>query len=167
MGRKIPNWCSNFVQITHTDPAKIAALAEAAADGRFCNAVRPCPAILHDHTAPEMDEDRAKEFIEKYGAADWYTWQVNNWGTKWDVDPQGIEVSEDGSHLSFAFDSAWSPPIAIYEALQEDGYTVDAMYYEPGMGFCGRWTDGYDDTYDLGGLTADQVEESIDPDVDA
>ena len=68
--------------------------------------------------------------------------------------------------MSFGFDSAWSPPIGIYEALVADGFTVDAMYYEPGMGFCGRWVDGSDDYTELSGLSSAQAAEIIDPDVD-
>ena len=56
--------------------------------------------------------------------------------------------------------------MGIYEALLADGFTVDAMYYEPGMGFCGRWVDGHDDYYELGGMTAARVAECIDPDLD-
>jgi hypothetical protein len=149
----MPNWCSNFVQITHSDPAKIAALAAAAKEGKFCEFVIPMPEELRDTTAPSADGN------------DWYTFCTSRWGTKWDVDPYGPVEVQDGTHLSFGFDSAWAPPIGIYEALLEDGFTVDAMYYEPGMGFCGRWIDGNDGYYELSGMSADRVEQEIDPDI--
>ena len=37
------------------------------------------------------------------------------------------------------FESAWSPPIYAYEKLQALGFQVTAYYWEPGMGFCGRF----------------------------
>jgi hypothetical protein len=43
-----------------------------------------------------------------------------------------------------SFDSAWAPPIGLYKKLDELGYKVHASYFEPGMCFCGVWTDGYD-----------------------
>ena len=42
----MPNWCNNSVTITHTDPAKITALADAFAEARFCEAVIPTPECL-------------------------------------------------------------------------------------------------------------------------
>jgi len=170
----MPNWCSNFVQITHTDPAKITALAAAAKEGKFCDYVIPVPQDLRDTVAGYPGADKEEEHnaqmarnIEKYGAKDWYDFCVNRWGTKWDVDLYGpVEVEADGTHLSFGFDSAWSPPIGIYEALAEQGYTVDGMYYEPGMAFCGRWINGIDDCMEISGMTSDQVAELIDPDID-
>jgi hypothetical protein len=32
--------------------------------------------------------------------------------------------------------------------MERNGYTVEAMYWESGMGFCGRFADGYDDYYE-------------------
>ena len=161
----MPNWCANFVQITHPDSDRIQALAEAAREGRFCEHIIPTPAELREHSAPEYDEARAEEFRTKYGYTDWYSFCVARWGTKWDVDPyDNVEVQPH--YMSFGFDSAWSPPIGIYEALLADGFTVDAMYYEPGMGFCGRWVDGSDDYTELSGLSSAQAAEVIDPDVD-
>lgn len=50
---------------------------------------------------------------EKYGAATWYDWNCQNWGTKWEPS----YVSVDGSMISF--DTAWSCPDAILETLSE------------------------------------------------
>jgi len=168
----MPNWCSNFVQITHTDPSKISALAAAVKEGKFCDYVVPVPQELRDTVAGYPGADKEEEHnaqmarnIEKYGAKDWYDFCVNRWGTKWDVDLYSPVELENGL-LAFGFDSAWSPPEGIYRALHEDGFSVDAMYYEPGMGFCGRWVNGDDNYYELGGMTSDEVAAEIDPDID-
>lgn len=170
----MPNWCNNFVQINHTDPAKISLLAEAIKAGKFCDHVIPVHEDLQITAgrlgdAVEQAELEAKEQanLAKYGAKNWYDFCVNHWGTKWDVDPYGpVEVEADGTHVSFGFDSAWAPPTGVYAELVEQGFSVDAMYYEPGMGFCGRWVNGDDIYWELGGMTSDEVAEMIDQDVD-
>ena len=39
----MPNWCNNSAVITHSDPAELERLAEAARRGDFCDAVIPVP----------------------------------------------------------------------------------------------------------------------------
>lgn len=161
----MPNWCSNFVQIRHADNAKLQALADAARAGNFLQSVIPCPDELRAEGAvfgkpKETDE----EFMRKYGAVNWYEFCVSRWGTKWDVGCDRVELSE--GLLVLSFDSAWSPPEGVYQELYEQGFDVDAMYYEPGMGFYGRWSEGFGDSTEFGGMTADQLEEIIDPDIE-
>jgi len=64
------------------------------------------------------------------------------------------------------FDSAWAPPTNAYEKLMAMGFQIRAMYYEPGMGFCGVWDNGQDDEYSLGGLNSDEVAELLPPELD-
>ena len=54
------------------------------------------------------------------------------------------------NEATMSFDTAWSPPIGLYERLQVLGFYVRASYFEPGMGFAGRWIDGDDQYYDGG-----------------
>lgn len=171
----MPNWCNNYVDISHEDPSKIQALADALNRGEFCSHVIPTPKSLTDTVAgsvpegPERDahEAQMKSNLELYGAKDWYDYQVNRWGTKWDVggDSQA-DISPDGLTMSASFDSAWSPPTGVYEALNEQGYTVRAYYYESGMAFCGVWEDGYDSYWEIGDMSADEVEATIPQDLD-
>lgn len=171
----MPNWCNNSVSITHQDPAKLEALAAAVREGKFCNHVIPTPEDLNitagslGRDTPEQAELERKsaENVEKYGYANWYDFQVARWGTKWDVDAyEGEETKVENGILSFGFDSAWAPPIGVYEALHEQGFTVKAFYWESGMCFAGKWEDGFDDYYELGGMSSAQVAEEIDPELD-
>lgn len=52
-----------------------------------------------------------KENLEKYGHTDWYGWRLDKWGTKWNAS----ETFNDDTYVEF--DTAWSVPIGIYEAL--------------------------------------------------
>jgi hypothetical protein len=81
----------------------------------------------------------------------WYNWCVNNWGTKWDIgsdngEVHGLNPTIVDNEATMSFDSAWSPPIGLYKELVLRGFRVIASYFEPGMGYCGVWTDG-DDLY--------------------
>jgi hypothetical protein len=134
----MPNWCDNTLTITHPDKSKLdaidAVLSNKAGDQGLFNCILPNP-------SGEWD----------------YEWSVNNWGTKWDASIHDWERQDDNT-IWVSFDSAWSPPLALYEFMEENGYTVEAMYWEPGMGFCGRFADGYDDFYEYDITDRDSLE---------
>jgi hypothetical protein len=94
-----------------------------------------------------------------------WTWEhsVNTWGTKWEIAGE-IDDVEDGVVLTF--DSAWAPPIGLYEKLYSLGYEVTARYYEPGMAFAGQYEDGSDDCYDYSGMNADEIEKYLPEELD-
>ena len=170
----MPNWCSNHITVRGTNQADIQRLAKALGEGKFCDAVIPCPEDLQI-TAGFMGKDtpeqlelerREAENIKKYGYKNWYDFQVANWGTKWDVDCSDVEVDDDGLGFSGGFESAWSPPIQIAEALVEQGYEVTLYYYEPGMGFCGKYEDGVDDYYEYSGENSKTVRSAIGDELD-
>jgi len=88
--------------------------------------------------------EQYKSNIDRYGFRDWYDWRIANWGTKWDVEANDIQVVDDNpGYLSLAFFTAWSPPEGIYDALLEliDENKLDVQatwfYDEPGMQFAG------------------------------
>jgi hypothetical protein len=162
----MPNWCGNYATIKHKDPKRLTELKQAMSDGEWFNTVLPTPKELEDVESPSRDSaERQQELIAKYGANDWYNWRVQNWGTKWDTDVEDPDISDDGLTLDTGyFETAWAPATAIYAAMEEQGYTVTAYYYEPGMGFCGRWEDSHDDYYEIGS-TADATEAQVPEDI--
>ena len=141
----MPNWCNNYATLTGPKE-KIDELIvemrksdERDASYEIFNLLRPRPA--------DQEEN-------------WYDWNVNNWGTKWDISLAGYEIVNETT-VTLSFDSAWSPPTALYEFLEEQGWTVTAFYDEPGMAYCGRFVDGSDEYYEYSNMTADEVEEEI------
>lgn len=172
----MPNWCNNRVVISHEDTAKLEALVGAIKEGRFCDHVIPVPEDLkivagrvgaEDNPEQIELERKTEENIRKYGAGNWYDFCVSRWGTKWDVDPYDpADVVIKNNTIEFGFDSAWSPPIGIYEALVDDGFEVEATYYEPGMAYVGRWYMGDDDCYEFGGETSKTVRDLIGDELD-
>ncbi len=175
----MPNWCNNTVEVYHPDPSKLKALVEAFNEGKFCNHIIPVPKELTETVAGHCGEGYAQDLnqfkmelnLKYFGAKDWYDFCVARWGTKWDVggdnaysDP--VELKEGQNDVTLGFDSAWSPPVGVYEAMVEQGFSVRAYYYEPGMAFAGVWWDGDDNYFEYGGLTSEQIKEELPSDLD-
>jgi len=134
----MPNWCLNKLTVSHTDKAAMDRFVMAYNKGTLCNEFLPMPEDIGDG---------------------WYDWCVHTWGTKWDVGAdEGTEKEEryglkatvvpwsdkNTIEASCSFDSAWAPPVGLYNKLVELGYDVHASYFEPGMSFCGIWHNGMD-----------------------
>ena len=171
----MPNWCSNHITVRGTDPAAIKRLADAFDNGEFCGTVVPMPEELNitsgslgDPVAQAELEAKSAANLEKHGFANWYDFNVAKWGTKWEIGGNGTEAErdEDGLGFSAPFDSAWSPPIGVCEALVEQGFEVVLYYYEPGMGYCGKWEDGFDEYYEYSGENSKTVRAAIGSDLD-
>jgi hypothetical protein len=171
----MPNWCSNHITVRGTDPVAIKRLADAFDNGEFCGAVVPMPEELNitsgrlgDGAEQRELEAKSAANLEKHGYANWYDFNVAKWGTKWEIGGNGNEAErdEDGLGFSAPFDSAWSPPIAVCEALVEQGFEVVLYYYEPGMGYCGKFEDGSDDYYEYSGENSNTVRAAIGSDLD-
>lgn len=153
----MPNWCNNWTHFRHNDRAQAERMIEALDNRRLFQEFHPCPSELRDTTSPNRDETNAQLMLEKYGSADWYTWCVENWGTKWDTEAVEIpdiqeDEDEDGNVeyvVSISFDTAWSPPLAFYQFMAEHGWNITGYYIEWGMNFCGIWDDGIDDSYNI------------------
>lgn len=167
----MPNWCNNHIRVRGTNQREIQRLADAFEKGEFCNAVIPTPQDLIDTVAgsvpegPEREahEAQMKRNRELYGAKDWYDFQTSRWGTKWDVGGNDfpLDRDEDGLGFSASFDSAWSPPMGVVEELTNRGLSVTLYYYEPGVGYVGKYEDGDDDCYDYGGETSKTIRSAI------
>lgn len=165
----MPNWCNNTVRLVHADPAMIVRAKEALTKGTFFDEFVPVPKDLAITPASTDTSDEViKANVEKHGYGSWYEFCVNEWGTKWDADCHSVDTDpEYPDTLEAVFDTAWSPPIAFYEKLERMGFQVEAKYYESGMGFAGMYQDGTDDYYDLGDMSASDVEHSIPEELDA
>ena len=138
----MPNWCLNKLTVEHSDPFKLKEFVDTYNAGKVCEHYLPVPKnkdgdIILDENDPNY----------------WYNWQINNWGVKWDIGANigtseeecyGLKATVVGNQANCSFDSAWAPPVGLYEELDQLGYKVHASYFEPGMAFCGIWADGYD-----------------------
>ena len=105
-----------------------------------------------------------------YGYSSWYDFAIGEWGCKWDISNGGddykIKKVDNGYTVTLSFDTAWSPPINFYDKLVELEFTVDAMYYEPGVNFCGQYYDGSDETYELNDLSSEDARDQLPTELD-
>ena len=56
--------------------------------------------------------------------------------------------------------------MGVYEELVNQGFSVTAYYYEPGMAFVGKYEDGCDDCFDIGGETSSTIRDVIGEELD-
>jgi hypothetical protein len=162
----MPNWCNNNLVLTHEDPAMIQRAFDALERGEFLQEFVPVPEQLKIVAGcvgdpveqAKLEADTARN-LEELGYGNWYDFCVGEWGTKWDCGEQGAsDIHPGGKMLHTFFDTAWSPPVNAYEKLVEMGFRVEAMYYEPGMGYAGRFDSGGDEEISLEGMSADDIE---------
>lgn len=63
---------------------------------------------------------RAIKNLNKHGAACWYDWSVEHWGTKWNAYSAAWRAPAE-----LKFETAWSHPAPVYRALSETFPDVD------------------------------------------
>lgn len=156
----MPNWCHNKLTLTGPlDEVRDLWVRAQTADpgsGGFglLQVLRPEPA---------------------YGEGEiWWEWRVENWGTKWDVSGDDLELVEAGSTAAITgeFVSAWSPPTeALHAYAHSHGECrVTLTYHEPEMCFVGAFEaeggmvirdDCYDYTECLAATVGDVVSEDL------
>jgi len=68
--------------------------------------------LLDKDLADLEDGQTALDNFKKYGHIDWYSWNNDNWGTKWNA--YEIDIRENGD---IKFETAWSNPYQVMEAL--------------------------------------------------
>lgn len=141
----MPNWCWNEATLIAPSKEQIDALVaslEKEENEKFFNHLRPRP----------LSESE-----------DWYAWNVDNWGTKWDTEPHSFERHNDVT-VYLQFETAWGPPIELYNFLFDEGWDVTARYHEPGMGFVGEYDNTMDDCWEYSyddESTIDEIPEDL------
>lgn len=117
----MPNWCSNRAVISGPAPV-IAKITD----------------ILNQEDSPLLAWMVPEPRYE--GDQDWYSWRVNNWGTKWDIADVYFEHQPDEDRIEFSFSTAWGPCVeAFLTWAQQDGRVQFSLdYWEPGMAFAGH-----------------------------
>lgn len=144
------NLCENILDLSGNRIKLINLVESIIAQDSFFNIVVKMPEeLLKCSDDPQENERR----IALYHQTGWHEWRLSNWGTRCDVcadDIYDIKRSlddlkysrEEHEAISIFFDTVWNPPIALYAALEEMGFSVTASYHEPGCRFYGDYTDG-------------------------
>jgi hypothetical protein len=117
----MPNWTSNRIRVDG-EPADIRGFQEI--DGKTVSAwyiVRegtPFEAGAEEEIRLFTPEEEAELAI--IGHRDWYSWSVENWGTKWNACSVEIdEASVEYGFLEIRFETAWSAPVPVLLKMRE------------------------------------------------
>lgn len=127
----MPNWCENEVDVIGTLVDRVAfadfIVGEEECDGKTIDLLFSFNKILP--RPPKID---------------WYTWNVNNWGCKWEANNIDLVV-KDKRH-TYMFLTAWSPPSPVLRACARafPQLRFTHRYWECGIGFRGwdKYKDG-------------------------
>ena len=120
----MPNWTYNNVQFVGKTEDSVKQLKDLlkSDDNDFdFNNIIPMPNELSDtvsgsdNAKPEWQKKQSQKLISKYGADNWYSWSIENWGTKWNACDTNVELNKNV--LSYTFDTAWDAPREIAKAL--------------------------------------------------
>ena len=147
----MPNWCHNRVSFyadNEQDAAKLKSIFES--ETPF-NEIIPAPdwkttpndkgelPVYKEMKSPKTGEVFWATYDFPDGTNDdrWYSWNIANWGVKWDIGKQ--EVDDDGGWFELEFETPWGPPNEIYDRLVElfPDVGISWFYDEPGMQFAG------------------------------
>lgn len=119
----MPNWCHNYISITGEQELISNLWDKIQKTEEFLNVLFPRP--------KDQEEN-------------WYRWNCDNWGTKWDLDESSLKrLTYDGEgEISGYVGTAWSPPLKAFDnflSLHEDDDSVEAecRYWEPGYCIAG------------------------------
>lgn len=159
----MPNWCDNTITIKGKAQKVNDIYQRLIKDDEegLCSILYPQPKEMFKGNLGQKEREDCAE----KGIPNWYDWQSANWGTKWDTCDGQWEYEDAGEGeaiLTGSFQTAWAPPIGVYEHAQEahPELYIYAMYYEPGCAFAGIWeTDMGEDHYSLDGSKADLEKE--------
>jgi len=135
--------------------------------------IYPCPPKLRSESAPNRNTQSSEFNTSKYGAKDWYEWCVDNWGTKWDSSETELLtelLDEDTLQITWSYQTAWAPPIGVYEKLAEmfPNINIFVNFDESGMGFSGwkYYKDGAVEKEEDYGSSYYSIKTFMEPDTD-
>ena len=149
----MPNWCRNRVTVFGKEE-DISKISDIFSDTKsIFNRIIQSPdwKRLPNEKGefPKLRQELNKDgsvFYETYDFPDgknddrWYHWNIQNWGTKWDITADSVDIGyEDSEQLEIEFSTAWSPPEPICNKLREmfPDLSFSWFYDEPGMEFAG------------------------------
>jgi hypothetical protein len=145
----MPNWCFNTVDLTFPHPIlkdrfmeKFYGFRATYPDDVYFNLSigRLLPIIDRKwhcfNSLYPVPREVLNRGFEKAG----YDWQSNSWGTKWDIFLKKEEINQTDNTVSFAVETAWSPPTGVVNKIIElyPDAIITMRYDEPGMCFVGE-----------------------------
>lgn len=95
--------------------------------------IEECPAECIATKESHISEDEERPWFN------WYQWHIANWGTKWNAYSGYTKIGK--TQIAFVFNTAWAPPMPVFERLRLLGYDIDIKYADEDYGNnCGALT---------------------------
>lgn len=136
----MPNWCENFISIKG-DRETLKLLEE----NFSFSFIRPEPnwATIPNEKGDlpsEPDEHGITSFPDGSQDQRWYHWRSENWGTKWDLNPDDTRIELANDVLDVWCLTAWGPPVEVLRHATErfPSLLIRIQAIEPGMSFYER-----------------------------
>jgi hypothetical protein len=135
----MPNWCENYLKVAGDRKYRDAFLAECFSKDKQERVFLDFEKIIPPPENYFRESIGVKEVADckEKGLIDWFSWNIGNWGTKWNV--SGCDIKDEDKSITVWFETAWSPPIPILVALTKKytGLSFTLEYSEGGMCFRG------------------------------
>lgn len=128
----MPNWVSNYLSATG-EPATVQALKEALAkpyatnyqdyvrgeDGKFTTKQVEG---MHESVISFWNIVAPTDLVAYFGSNDvadrtpdhWYSWNIREWGCKWDACEAEITEGLPEGEIMYKFDTPWAPPLDLF-----------------------------------------------------
>jgi len=148
---KMPNHTDNKVILSHADSKMI---------DDIYNVMNTDDTELLNHLIPMPKELEGTSGFDENGVTGWYEWRLQNWGTKWDIYDAHCDRI-DANTLQLYFNTAWSPPIPVFDKLVDMGFEVTARYLDEGWMYIGEYTGGFAHMTEPNDYCVDDVEKVI------
>ena len=107
----------------------------------FCmNAIVPVPDDIRRFGFDTTYTNKIRKELGEEESVGGYDWQVDNWGTKWDIHDYDIYYTDDDNVYTVEFPSAWAPPIEFVKSASSIFPTLEFHldFSEPGNNFAGE-----------------------------
>lgn len=138
----MPNHIKNKVTL-QGDAKKVQEVIRFMGNRMDFNKIIACPKELEDESAVFGDVN--PDFLQKYGASNWYDWRLANWGTKWNAYSMYDESEKKAPHLegnTYTFWTAWACPASAIRGLSKmfPEVTFEILFADEDTGYnCGKY----------------------------
>ena len=140
----MPSWVLNTLRVSHKSANSIARIERAFLRNRLFEEFIPSPSELDANLRLLLDPEHPAAMIAKFGARSLNEWCTANWGTKWDVGPYNENYLHvvSPTELHIMLQTAWGPPVRIFELWKKLGYRIDGHVDDENGNFAFVLVDG-------------------------
>lgn len=131
----MPNWCQNTLSIKGTKEQIVNFNKRYLPNETFSfeniipspQTIEECPEDYIIHSEREANRHLLYwDPTQPRNWFNWYDWNCNYWGCKWNATTISVEQNEDS--IKIFFETPWDPPIPVIEKLIEDNPQLEIEY---------------------------------------